>query len=76
MLFDIIKTYRGKETIIFTGDRSKANSRLKMFRDSNGIRSRMTYEMRPSESTEKFKAATNKMNLSGDGNGRHPRVTR
>lgn len=56
-MFNIIKTYRGKSEVIFTGDRPKCNDKLKSLKTGsrNGIKGqRVTYTLVPSDSKEKF----------------------
>lgn len=56
-MFSIVKTYRGKSEIIFTGDRPKCNDKLKSLKagSRNGIKgNRVRYTLVSSDSTEKF----------------------
>ena len=58
MLYDVICTRRGKEEIVFTGELAKANREKRRRTDSQrgGIRGdRVTYTIRPSVETAKYK---------------------
>jgi len=59
MLYNLIKTYRGKDEIVMTDSLPKINNRLKTLRQSqkNGVKNqKVTYTVSPaSEDEDKFK---------------------
>ena len=70
MLYDLIQTRNGKQTIVMTGELSKVNNRMKTLRKSQrkGIKGqRVEYSINPTTITEKFKQAPHDICLSGDG---------
>jgi len=78
MLYDLVKVWRGKETVIMTGDRPKVNARRKTLLAGNkgGIKGqRVSYDIRPSVDNEKFKTGPNTQKFSdGDAQPGPPRV--
>lgn len=56
-MFNIIRKYKGKEEVVFTGDRSKANDRLRTLRSSNNG---AAYKIVPAETNEKFQKKRSK----------------
>lgn len=78
MLFDLVKTFRGKESVVMTGELSKVNDRMKQLRSSqrNGVKNqRVLYTTRPAApGSEKYKEKPHNLNLSGD--RQIPRVPR
>ena len=64
MLYDLVKKWRGKESVVMTDQLRKVNSEAKRLRDSQrGMK--VEYFVRPSEeTTEKFKQKPN--NHRGD----------
>lgn len=68
MLYDLIRTFRGKETIVMTDQLSKVNDRMKTLRSSqnNGIRGqKVAYSVRESVEREKYKLKPNRWDASG-----------
>lgn len=59
MLYDLVQTRRGKETVFMTDEFKKVNDRMKVLRASQrkGIRGdKVVYSVRPAqEQTEKYK---------------------
>lgn len=77
MMYELVQTKRGKEKVVLIDQLSKVNDRMKTLRSSHrkGIRGeKVTYFVRESTETEKYKKKPNNMNLSGDGSGLPKRV--
>lgn len=59
MMYDLVQTRRGKETVVMTGTLPKINDRMRQLRSCQrkGIRGdKTTYAVRKSAATEKFRA--------------------
>lgn len=70
MLYDLVQSRKGRETVFMTDELPKVRDRMMELRQSQrrGIRNqRVIYSIRPStETTEKFKKAPHRIDLSGD----------
>lgn len=81
MLYDLVQTRRGKETVVMTGELPKVKDRMRQLRASQrkGVGSKgdpVRYTFRPSApDAEKFRQKPHDPNLSG-GSSKHPRVPR
>ena len=65
MLYDLVKIQRGKEEIVATGELSKIRNRKKTMSDSRRG-DNISFEIRPSTSTEKLTPKKQNHNRSGD----------
>lgn len=77
MLHDLIRKFKGKETVMMTDELPRVKKHKKKLCDSqrHGIVGvRVEYEIRPTNSNEKYKKTPSKMDLSGD--RQIPRVPR
>lgn len=81
MLYDLVQTRRGKETVVMTGELPKVRDRARQLRQSQrkGVgakNDRVAYTVREATpDAEKFKQRPHDPNLSG-GSAKHPRVPR
>jgi hypothetical protein len=58
MMYDLIQTRKGKETVMMTDTLPKVNDRMRTLRSSQrkGIKGeKVVYTVRPSENTDKFR---------------------
>ena len=72
MLYNIIRTCRGKDEVVMTDSRSKVNARLKTLRKSHrgkhtGMRgpAKITFRIEESETSEKFSKKPHNPKIEG-----------
>lgn len=69
MLYDLIRVWRGKESVMMTDSLPKVRAYMKQLKRSQrrGINNNpVSYFYLPSDETKKYKKPLNKMDLSGD----------
>jgi hypothetical protein len=68
MLYDLIQTWKGKETVVMTDALPKVNSRAKILRQSHrrGLKNKpVSYDIRVTTSVAKFQKKPHNYNPSG-----------
>jgi len=77
MLYNLVKIHRGKEIVFMTDERKLVAARKKQLENSQrgGYSSRIKYEIRPTDTNEKFKRKPEN-HCRGGGDRQTPRLTK
>ena len=73
-MFDLIKTYRGKQEIIMTDSRKNVMARMKKLKDSQ-MKMKVQYLIVPTDTSEKYKKKPEN-HKRGGGDAVTPRLTK